>query len=315
MVQSEIKMKKQSILLILSLVFLLGCDEAEIPPGHTYNLSWIDGERMENFTGAGTVIGMREAMFDFKHPDFADIRLSYNNAVQWQSKSTQRALHGTHMLGILAANGELRGLMPEADYVLTSSENINFAFEEMEGAGAEIISSSFIMENYSGYDYITDTVKDQALHGHGGNGIVHVFAAGNLGKKIESGVTFPKEFAEHALIAGELDEGDLTLCSNYGKAVDVFVQVPVHTTTPGGGYVLDRGSSVSVPIVVAVIAKARQLRPDLNATTIMNLVCSSADHIGEVPYNLKDKNGNMRSELYGCGRLNAWKLFEAVETY
>jgi hypothetical protein len=304
------------ITFVLLLFLATGCnEEADIPSGRTYNLSWIHGERMENFTGAGSVIGMRDAMFDLKHPDFQNIHLAYNNIIQWDSQATKRAMHGTHMLGVLAANGRLVGLTPEADYVLTSSENVNFAFGEMEAAGVEVVNNSFIMEHYSGYEYIVDTVKNQALHGHGGDGIVHVFAAGNQGEKIEADVTFPKAFSKYALIAGELNEGDLTFCTNYGKAVDIFVQVPVNTTAPGGGYILDRGSSVSVPIVVAVVAKVRQLRPDLNATTIMDLVCKSADHIGGVPYDQKDENGNMRSELYGCGQLNAERLFEAAEAF
>jgi subtilisin family serine protease len=315
MVQSEIMMKKRWVWFVLSLWLLVGCGGDGILSGHTYNLAWIHGERMRDFTGEGSVIGMRERMFDLTHPDFNNINILYNNSTEWNGQNTKRASHGTHVLGILAADGTLKGLAPKAEYVLTSSENLNFAFGEMEAAGVEIVNSSFIMEDYNGYEYIVDTVKDQALHGHGGDGIVHVFAAGNQGKRIEAGVTFPKAFGEYALIAGELDEGDLTLCSNYGKVVDIFVQVPVQTTTPGGGHASDRGSSCSVSIAVAVVAKVRQLRPDLNATTIMNLVCKSADHIGGVSYDHQDANGNMRSELYGCGRLNAEKLFEAAEAF
>jgi subtilisin family serine protease len=300
----------------LLLFWATGCNNGDdVPSGRTYNLSWIHGERMQNFTGKGSVIGMRDAMFDLNHPDFRHLRLAYSHIEEWSGQETKRAMHGTHILGVLAAKGGLRGLAPEADYVLTSSVNVNFAFEEMESAGVEVVNNSFIMECYGGYDYIVDTVKDQTLHGHGGDGIVHVFAAGNQGKKIEAGVTFPKAFSQHALIAGELDETGLSFCTNYGKAVDVFVRVPVNTTETGGGHVLDRGSSVSVSIVVAVVAKLRQLRPDLNATTIMDLICKTADHVGSFAYDQKDENGNMRSELYGGGKLNAERLFEAAEAF
>jgi subtilisin family serine protease len=310
-----ISMIKKWIVLVLALFFVAGCGNEGIPSGYIYNLNWIHGDRMKDFTGKGSVIGMHEAMFDLNHPAFDMLSLVYNNSKPWNGGEAKRDVHGTHMLGILAANSSVRGLAPEADYALTSSVNHNLAFEELEAAGVDAINSSYIMASYSGYENIAKKVKTQTLKAHGGTGIVHVFAAGNEGKHIASGVTFPREFSDHALIVGELDEGDLTLCSNYGKDVDVFVQVPVMTTTAGGGYDIDRGSSCSVAVTVAVVAKVRQLRPDLNATTLMDLICKTADHIGGVSYDQKDANGNMRSDLYGCGSLNADKFFEAAEAF
>ena len=292
---------------------VVGCEHEGIHPDRTYNLAWIHGTRMERFDGSGSVIGIREAMFDLRHPEFAHIDLAYNNSRQWNGGHKEDQTHGTHILGILAADSSLRGLAPKARYALTSTPNHNRAFEELEEAGAEVINSSFVMADYAGYSYLTKKVTTQTLHAHGGRGIVHVFAAGNQGESIAAGVTFPAAFSDHALIVGELDEGDLTLCSNYGKDVDVFVQIPVFTTNAGGGYGIDRGSSCSTAVVTAVMAHARTLRPDLNATTLMRLVCATADHIGDVPYDLNDTDGNMRSRLYGCGSLNADAFLDAVE--
>jgi subtilisin family serine protease len=307
---------RRMILWLVAMLAIVGCgEESGIPVGRTYNLAWIHGESMRDFTGRGAVIGVWDAMFDLDHPDFARLRLRYNSAQAWDGSYTHRAMHGTHMLGILAAEGVVRGLAPEAEYVLSSSDNVNYAFGEMEDAGVDVASNSFIMADYFGYEYIVETVEDQVLNAYDGRGIVHVFAAGNQGRRIGAGETFPEAFGRYALIVGELDAEDLTLCSNYGSAVDVFVRVPVRTTRPGGGHTIDRGSSSAVPIVAAVVARARRLRPDLNATTIMDLVCKSADRIGGVPYDLEDENGNKRSELYGCGQLNARRFFAAVEAF
>lgn len=308
-------MKNRWIIAVLALFFSVGCGRDGAPVDRTYNLAWIHGDRMKDFTGRGSVIGMREAMFDLDHPAFAKLSLVYNNARRWKGGQSVEETHGTHMLGILAASGSIRGLAPTAGYALTSTANHNMAFEELEGAGVDVVNNSYIMATYSGYESISKTVKNQTLYARGGTGIVHVFAAGNQGKHLVAGVAFPAVFAAHALIVGELDEGDLTLCSNYGKEVDVFVQVPVLTTTVGGSFGVDRGSSCSVAVAVAVVAKVRQLRPDLNATTIMDLICKTADHIGGVAYDQKDEQGNMRSDLYGCGSLNADKLFEAAEVF
>jgi len=113
--------------------------------------------------------------------------------------------------------------------------------------------------------------------------------------------------------------------SNFGKFIDIVA--------PGGAWdivSIDKmgndgysntdyyekfaGTSAATPIVAGAIALARQARPDLNATIIMDLVRITADKIGSEPYSNCGKLG-CRNDIYGYGKLNLDRFIEAVEKY
>ena len=248
--------------------------------------------------------------------------------------------HGTQMLGIMASSDDgskLTGLIPYASFALASKQDNAYdidrgnAYYEFNKTGVSVSSNSFRYTpqiNTAISDeptmvmpyYVSEAIVDLATEGYDKKGIVFVFGAGNdnvnLGTIGYYGSFQNRSIDKEVLLVGALDQSGLRAgYSNYGSGVDVFVPAEVGTTITGNNYQIENGTSTATAIVSSIVAMARQARPDVNATVLMDLICKTADHIGSDAYNLPDENGNMRSATYGCGKVNADAFVTAVEEF
>jgi len=289
-----------------------------------------------DYTGAGVVIGIMESEFDLSHVEFADLDIL--NRDDNSSLMGKDSSHSTSMLSIIATSGiKMNGITQGASFVLGSYNNkegysqMN-AYSQMNDMGVSVINNSWAGPAITSYDF-TKTVKDLATNGNQGKGIVFVFAMGNENTYFKD-TLYPlmddnnqetnESLDEHILIVGALMSRTLAQTleypeqrqgfTNYGYPADIFIYDELEVTADlDDTYQEMGGTSSATAIMTSVIAMAQEARPDLDAYTLIELVCRTATQIGDKPYNREDHNGNMRSAEFGCGKLNVDAFLREVE--
>jgi len=326
----------------------------EEPKPKEYNLSQINGvESHLKYTGVGVTIGVVDGGFDLNNSELNNTEIlnkeDYSNLPYFTSDSIN---HGTAMTQIIGADGEkVKGITQGAIFLLGyyKSNASSDAYKMMNELGASVINNSWAptigggfgsgFGNYLGDDS-NNVILDLSVNGNKGKGIVFVFGMANDDKDIEelynhwrylayeydeNGTKSPKTIDDNILLVGSLDSQDKDKkksYSNYGSSADVFVPDSVYAnfgegngTNPLFKELVDGGTSSATAIVTSIVAMAQEARGDLNSSVIMDLICKTATQIGDTPYDVKDINGNMRSKVFGCGKVDVDAFITAVEKF
>ncbi|MGG0256604.1 S8 family serine peptidase [Bacillus toyonensis] len=170
---------KKSIIVSLSFIISVTCmgsysyAEMANPPKH--------------FTGKGVKVAVIDSGIDSTHPDLKKNYLKGYDFINNDTNPEDTDGHGTHVAGIIAANGTMKGVAPDASIlayrVFSDSEGgdsttiikaINQAIED----GADIINLSMGTELKG-----TDTPLNQVIQKAIAKNITVVTAAGNSGLK------------------------------------------------------------------------------------------------------------------------------------
>jgi minor extracellular serine protease Vpr len=197
----------------------------------------IGGEEVRGFfdknnrrlTGKGITVGVIDTGVDYTHPDlrrnFAGGRdLVDNDADPMETKTLGRAtVHGTHVAGIIAANGKLKGVAPDAKILAYralgpggggTTENVLAAIEQAIKDKVDIMNLS-LGNDINGPDLPISMALNRAVE----KGIVAIAASGNSGpniwtvgspgtasKAISVGASTPTLEVPHLLIEGMRDK-------------------------------------------------------------------------------------------------------------
>lgn len=240
--------------------------------------AWPEVVSGENVVGTNVSVCVVDTGIDAAHPAFQGRVVNEkcycagccpngqdedNNATDTHSVS-----HGTHVSGIVAANGTVKGVAPAANIV-----------------AVKVCSSSCgLFDIFSGLDYCLQ-VKDQfnvvaisGSIGDGGNyqaqsdcptffdsavdaayqeGITSVFAAGNNG--YTNGISYPG-CSPNAIAVGATDKNDaIASFSNRGSLMEVLAPgVSITSTKAGGQYGGLSGTSQATPHVSGAVALMQQ---------------------------------------------------------
>ncbi|TYR80174.1 S8 family serine peptidase [Priestia megaterium] len=149
----------------------------------------------QRLTGKGIKVGVIDTGMDFTHPDLQrNYRGGYDvidqdyepmETLDYEGEAT---LHGTHVAGIIGANGKMKGVAPEADIYAYralgpggagSSESVILAVEKAIQDGVDIINLSLGNE-VNGPDLPTSLALNRAAE----KGIVTVTSSGNSGPEL-----------------------------------------------------------------------------------------------------------------------------------
>jgi minor extracellular serine protease Vpr len=180
-------------------------------------------------TGKGITVGVIDTGVDYTHPDlrrnFAGGRdLVDNDSDPMETKTLGRAtVHGTHVAGIIAANGKLKGVAPEAKILAYralgpggggTTENVLAAIEQAIKDKVDIMNLS-LGNDINGPDLPISLALNRAVE----KGIVAIAASGNSGpniwtvgspgtasKAISVGASTPTLGVPHLLIEGMRDK-------------------------------------------------------------------------------------------------------------
>lgn len=149
----------------------------------------------DRLTGKGVKVGVIDTGIDYTHPDLrknyrggfdlVDADLDPMETLGSQGSAT---IHGTHVAGIIAANGKIKGVAPEAEIIayralgpggIGTSEQVIAAIEKAIEDKVDIINLS-LGNSVNGPDWPTSLALDKAVEA----GIVAVTSSGNSGPEV-----------------------------------------------------------------------------------------------------------------------------------
>jgi minor extracellular serine protease Vpr len=149
----------------------------------------------QRITGRGIKVGVIDTGIDYNHPD---LRKSYsfgrdlvdgdNDPMETKGQKGQSTLHGTHVAGIIAANGRMKGVAPGASIVayralgpggVGNTEQVLAAIEAAIKDKVDVLNLS-LGNNINGPDLPISVALNSAVE----KGIVAVTSNGNSGPDI-----------------------------------------------------------------------------------------------------------------------------------
>ncbi|MGD6816536.1 S8 family serine peptidase [Metabacillus sp. 113a] len=150
-----------------------------------------DGEN-QRLTGKGIKVGVIDTGMDYRHPDLRknyaggyDLVDDDRDPMETMGDEDVATLHGTHVAGIIAANGKIRGIAPDASLYIYralgpggtgTSEQIIAAIDRAVKDKVDILNLS-LGNDVNGPDWPTSLALNKAVE----KGIVAVAAGGNSG--------------------------------------------------------------------------------------------------------------------------------------
>ncbi|NLR46827.1 S8 family serine peptidase [Priestia megaterium] len=146
----------------------------------------------QRLTGKGIKVGVIDTGVDYSHPDLKQTYRGGYDVIDedYEPMETTReqgepTLHGTHVAGIIAANGNIKGVAPQAEIYAYralgpggagTSESVILAIEKAIQDDVDIINLS-LGNDVNGPDLPTSLALDRAVE----KGIVTVTSSGNSG--------------------------------------------------------------------------------------------------------------------------------------
>lgn len=146
-------------------------------------------------TGRGVKVGVIDTGVDYTHPDLKrnykggyDLVDGDDDPMETRGMEGRNTSHGTHVAGIIAANGKIKGVAPEADIIgyralgpggMGTSEQVIAAIDKAIEDKVDIINLS-LGNTINGPDWPTSLALDKATE----KGIVAVTSSGNSGPMV-----------------------------------------------------------------------------------------------------------------------------------
>lgn len=185
--------------------------------------------------------------------------------------------HGTHMAGIIAANGNIKGVAPKVkvmplkalNYSSGYTSDIIEAIEYAKNQGVKIINCSFASIQYN-------PALEEAIASN--PDILFVCAAGNYGKPTTEIATFPAcyDLDNILTVSASNNKGRLSEISSYGEYVDVSAPgIGIYSTIPENTYDFKDGTSCSAAFVSGMTALLLSENNDLCAVSLKNKIINS----------------------------------------
>ncbi|MCG3417934.1 S8 family serine peptidase [Oceanobacillus jordanicus] len=204
------------------------------------------------YTGKGIKVGVIDTGIDYNHPDLqANFVKGYDlvdlddDPMETQANQGIPTLHGTHVAGIIAADGELKGVAPDAEIYAYralgpggsgTSVQVIAAMEQAVKDGVDVMNLS-LGNNVNGPDYPTSLAVNRAA----ALGVAVVIANGNNGpadwtvgspatasKAISVGATSPAK--QNPYLYARWEDREIGLTSMVGSVpwnLDTFYKIAV----------------------------------------------------------------------------------------
>lgn len=253
--------------------------------------------------GSGVTVAILDTGVDASHPDLASRIVPGWNFYSNLSDTSDVYNHGTGVAGTAAAitnNGAgvagmagLARIMPlkvSADTGSASWSAMAQALTYAADHGVRVANISYMVGGVASVQSAAQYMKNKG-------GLVFV-AAGNTG-------TASVDLASTSLITvAATDANDQRASwSTYGPYVSLAAPgVGLYTTTKGGGYVSESGTSFSSPLAAGVAAAVMSANPALTSTQVEQILFSTATDLGPVG----------RDVSFGYGRVNAAAAVQAA---
>ena len=263
--------------------------------------------------GAGVRVAIFDTGFDTQNPALTSVTVTaqhdfvfHDNVVRDEPGIDVAGAqsHGTAVWSLFAGDvpGRLRGIAPDATYLLAKTEDVrtetrveedNYvaALQWADSIGVDIVSSSLaylIFDN--GFSYTPSqlngdvAVTTVAVDAAARRGITVVTAAGNEGPGFRT-VWTPGD-ADSALTIGAEDSlGNIAIFSSRGPTADGRLKpdftapgVAVCVVTGPGALLREAGTSFATPLTAAGVALIKELFPTLGPIALRDTLRAFASH-------------------------------------
>ncbi|MGD9962500.1 MAG: S8 family serine peptidase [Thermoplasmata archaeon] len=263
-------------------------------------------------TGLGIVVAVIDTGVDYTHPDLGgDIGAAYKviggyDFVNDDSDPMDDNGHGTHVAGIIAADGGILGVAPDARILAYkalgaggsgSMSDVIFAIDaalDPDGDGLTDDHADIISMSLGGAGSVDDPVCE-AVERAVAEGVVVIVAAGNEGPSL--GTVATPGVAPSALTVGAVDDdGVLAEFSSRGPTTDMRVKpeisapgVGILSTVPFSGtsissptgYASLSGTSMATPHVSGAAALLLQMHPAWTPAMVKSAIVSNPTALDE----------------------------------
>ena len=249
-----------------------------------------------NVTGKGVIVSVIDTGIDYNHPDlggpgFPNSRvIGGYDFVNNDSDPMDDHNHGTHCAGIIGANGTLKGVAPDVQFLAYkafsssgygSTSDCIAAIEASVENGSDVISMS-----WGGDEKDPDSPLSQALHNSMDLGVICVAAAGNSGPDYET-ISWPAGDPD-VIAVGATGKGDVIASfssrgpSNLGgiKPEVLAPGVNIYSTIRNGDYGYMSGTSMACPHVSGSAALLLQQHPDWKQNDVKRALMNGAVDLG-----------------------------------
>ena len=236
--------------------------------------------------GSGVNVAILDTGIDMDHPELSDSYRGGYNCVNPDTAPEDDHGHGTHVAGIITADGDFlgnsKGVAPGAGiYMYKVCDAGGSCYDDDMRCGMEkaVLTDAKVMSiSIGGGSYTTENCDSDYL-ANLINTIVSpqitaVIAAGNDGR----GVSSPG-CASDAIAVGAVDSSDnVAYFSGRGPALDILAPgVSIYSTTMDGSAGLMSGTSMATPHVAGVVALLYDANAGLNTAGIKDALYDTAD--------------------------------------
>ncbi|MCP3027577.1 S8 family serine peptidase [Halobacillus sp. A5] len=162
-----------------------------------------------SYTGKGVKVGVVDTGMDYTHPDLEENYQGGFDVIDFDDDPMEtteegKTLHGTHVAGIIGADGDMKGVAPDVDLYayralgpggMGTSVQVIAAIEEAVEDGMDVINLS-LGNDVNGPDWPTTKAVERAIE----LGTTVIVAAGNAGP--ETWTIGSPATSEHAITVG-----------------------------------------------------------------------------------------------------------------
>jgi subtilisin family serine protease len=273
--------------------------------------------------GSGVTVAVLDTGIDTDHPELTDSIVGCETFVEGTTTCEDDHGHGTHVSGIITANGvnaDAKGVAPGAGIYMYKvcdahgscyESDMMAAMDAAVNTDAKVMSISIGGGNFAGENCDGDPLADK-VNWVVSHGIAVAVASGNNQYYVSSPAC-----ASGAIAVGAVDKtGLMASFSNFGPALDIVAPGVSIYSSIINGYASWSGTSMSTPHVSGTVALMLDANPGLDVDQIKSALYDTANPINpdSVCYGVVRQKGRAvwvgvvecTSDHYGAGIVDAY---------